>query len=192
MTQMIPMTQTQQCCAWTKGDPLLMEYHDHEWCKVCHDDRLQFELLCLEGASVGLSWRTIMYKRAAYQAAFHGFDIDACAAMTDEELDALMENPGLIRNRGKIYGVRQNACVVQAIQEECGSLDAYLWSYTDGATIDARYDRLEDVPTISDISRRMSADMRRRGMCYVGPVITYSFLQSIGIVNDHLAGCTAR
>lgn len=180
---------TDLCTAWTKGDPVLLDYHDHEWCKVCHDDRMQFELLCLEGASVGLSWRTILYKRAAYRAAFHNFDIDACAAMTDEELDPLLHNTSLIRNRGKIYGVRQNARVAQAIRQECGSLDAYLWGFSQGQVIDGHWERIEEVPTSSELSCRLSNDLRQRGMCYVGPVITYSFLQSIGIVNDHLAGC---
>lgn len=184
--------ETDLCRAWTKGDPVLVEYHDHEWCKVCHEDQMQFELLCLEGASVGLSWRTILYKRAAYRAAFHDFDIDACAAIPDEELDALLQNPGLIRNRGKIYGVRQNARVVQEIRREFGSLNAYLWGMAEGQIVDGHWARPEDMPTVSDLSRRLSADLKRRGMCYVGPVITYSFLQSIGIVNDHLKGCQCR
>ena len=110
----------------------LEEYHDHEWCKISHDDRYQFEMLCLEGASVGLSWKTIMHKRPAYLAAFHGFDIEACAAMTDAELEALMGESGLIRNRRKIFSVRKNAQVVQEIQREFGSFDAYLWAFSGG------------------------------------------------------------
>ncbi|MBQ8081759.1 MAG: DNA-3-methyladenine glycosylase I [Clostridia bacterium] len=181
-----------ECRGWYEGDPLLEAYHDHEWCHVSHDDRFQFEMLCLEGASVGLSWRTILHKRSAYQAAFHGFDIDACAAMTDEELEALMTDPGLIRNRGKIFGVRQNARVVQAIRAEFGSFDRYLWAFVNGEPIDGHWQTPADVPTVSDVSKRMSADMKKRGMRFVGPVITYSFLQAIGIVNDHLAGCEYR
>ncbi len=181
-----------RCRAWYEGDPILEEYHDHEWCKVSHDDRFQFEMLCLEGASVGLSWKTIMHKREAYKAAFHNFDIDACAAMTDEELEALMENRGLIRNRGKIFSVRKNARTVKRIQEEFGSFDAYLWKFTDGHVIDGHFKETSEMPTESDISKAMSADMKKRGIGYAGPVITYSFLQSIGIVNDHLAGCEYR
>ena len=106
-----------KCRAWYEGDPILEEYHDYEWCKISHDDRFQFEMLCLEGASVGLSWKTIMHKRMNYKAAFHDFDIDTCAAMTDEELENLLSNTGLIRNRGKIFSVRKNAQVVKKIQE---------------------------------------------------------------------------
>ncbi len=180
------------CRSWYEGDQALEEYHDHEWCKVSHDDRFQFEMLCLEGASVGLSWKTIMHKREAYRSAFHNFDIEACAEMTDEELGVLLDNTGLIRNRSKIYSVRKNARAVQKIQEEYGSFDAYLWQFTDGAVVDGRWEHIEQMPTESDISRRMAADMKKHGIAFVGPVITYSFLQSIGIVNDHLADCEFR
>ena len=168
------------------------DYHDHEWCKISHDERQLFEMLCLEGASVGLSWRTIMHKREAYKAAFHDFDIDSCAAMTDEELEGLLTNPHLIRNRGKIFGVRTNARAVQKIREELGSFDAYVWSFTEGKQIDSHCRSVEEMPTVSDISKQMSKDMKKRGICYVGPVITHSFLQSVGIVNDHLEGCRYR
>jgi len=181
-----------ECRAWYQGDPILEEYHDHEWCKVNHDDGFQFEMLCLEGASVGLSWKTIMHKREAYRLAFHGFDINACAAMTDEELESLRENAGIIRNRSKIFSVRKNAQVVKAIQAEFGSFDAYLWSFVNGERIDGHWKTIAQMPTVSDVSRKMSADMKKRGMGFVGPVITYSFLQSIGIVNDHLADCPCR
>ena len=181
-----------QCRAWYEGDPILEEYHDHEWCKVSHDDRFQFEMLCLEGASTGLSWKTIMHKREAYKSAFHNFDIDACAAMPDEELEKLLEDKGLIRNRSKIFSVRKNARIVKQIREEYGSFDAYLWQFTGGEVIDGHWKDTDEMPTESDVSRAMSADMRKRGMSYVGPVITYSFLQSIGIVNDHLDDCEYR
>ena len=185
-------TDTRECRAWSNGDPILEEYHDHEWCKVNHDDQFQFEMLCLEGASVGLSWAIIMHKRQAYRVAFHSFDIDACAAMTDQELEELLLNNGLIRNRSKIFSVRKNAQAVQKIREEFGSFDAYLWSFTDGEQIDGHWKTLEEVPTESEVSRTMSEDMKKRGITYVGPVITYSFLQAVGIVNDHLEGCEYR
>ena len=181
-----------KCRAWSEGDPILEEYHDHEWCKVSHDDRFQFEMLCLEGASVGLSWKTIMHKREAYRAAFHEFNIDACAAMTDEELENLMSDTGLIRNRSKIFSVRKNAQIVQKIRAEYGSFDVYLWSFTEGKVIDGHWKDVSDIPTESDVSRKMSADMKKRGISFVGPVITYSFLQSVGIVNDHLEDCGYR
>ena len=180
------------CRAWYEGDRILEEYHDHEWCKVSHDDRFQFEMLCLEGASVGLSWKTIMHKREAYRAAFHNFDIDACAAMTDDELEGLLTDAGLIRNRSKIFSVRRNAQIVKKIQAEYGSFDAYLWKFTGGRVIDGHWKDIAEIPTESDISRAMSKDMKKRGMGFVGPVITYSFLQSIGMVNDHLDGCAHR
>ncbi|MBQ9708897.1 MAG: DNA-3-methyladenine glycosylase I [Firmicutes bacterium] len=186
------MSSENRCRGWYEGDPILEEYHDHEWCKVNHDDRFQFEMLCLEGASVGLSWKTIMHKREAYRKAFRGFDIDACAAMTDEELEALMDHSGLIRNRSKIFSVRNNARAVKAIQEAFGSFDAYLWSFTGGEQKDGRWKTPEEIPTVSEVSREMSKDMKKRGIAFVGPVITYSFLQSIGIVNDHLEGCEYR
>lgn len=177
------------CRSWYEGDAILEEYHDHEWCKVNHDDRFQFEMLCLEGASVGLSWKIIMHKRAAYKKAFHNFDINTCAAMSDDELESLMTNTDLIRNRSKIFGVRKNAQVVQKIRSEFGSFDSYLWSFTDGKPVVGNWKTLQELPTVSDISRKMSADMKKRGIVFVGPVITYSFLQALGIVNDHLCNC---
>lgn len=173
-------------------DPILEEYHDHEWCKPNHDDRFQFEMLCLEGASVGLSWKTIMHKRDAYRAAFHNFDIDACASMTDEELEGLLQDKGIIRNRTKIFSVRQNAKAVRNIQEEFGSFDAYLWGFTDGEVIDGHWESVRDLPAQSEVSKALSKDMKKRGISYCGPVITYSFMQAIGMVNDHLADCEFR
>lgn len=180
------------CRSWAEGDPLMEEYHDDEWCKVHHDDQFEFEMLCLEGASTGLSWRTILHKREAYREAFHDFNIDDCAAMTDEELEALLNDRGLIRNRSKIFSVRANAQAVQKVQAESGSFDSYLWNFTSGQQIDGNWKRLEDVPAQTELSSRIGRDMKKRGFRYVGPVITYSFLQSIGIVNDHLAGCPYR
>lgn len=181
-----------ECRAWAAGDPIMEEYHDHEWCKVSHDDDFQFEMLCLEGASVGLSWRTIMHKREAYRTAFHGFRISECAKMTDEELEAQLTNDGIIRNRSKIFSVRKNAQEVMKIQEEYGSFDAYLWAYVDGKQIDGHWKNVQEVPAVSEISEKLSKDLRKRGMSFVGPVITYSFMQSIGMVNDHLCDCEFR
>ena len=183
---------TEECRAWSRDDVELLAYHDHEWCKPTHDDRLEFELLCLEGASVGLSWAQILHRRAAYRRAFHDFDIDACAAMTDSELEAFMGDAGIVRNRRKIESVRSNAQAVQRIREEFGSFDAYLWGFVDGVPIDGSWASVEEMPTNTALSKRMSADLRRRGCSFVGPVITYSFLQAIGIVNDHLRDCEYR
>ena len=181
-----------KCRKWAEGDPILEEYHDHEWCKINHDDDFEFMMLCLEGASVGLSWQLIMHKREAYREAFHDFKIDACALMTDKELEKQLSNQGIIRNKNKIFSVRKNAVAVKKIQQEFGSFDKYLWSFTDGKQIDGHWKTPADIPTVSDISRRMAADMKKRGIGFAGPVITYSFMQSIGIVNDHLDDCEYR
>ena len=186
------MTEHNDCRAWAEGDEIMERYHDSEWCRINHDDRFEFEMLCLEGASVGLSWRTILHKREAYKKAFHDFDITRCAAMSDAELEALLSDGGIIRNRGKIFSVRDNAKAVLHIKDEFGSFDAYLWSFTDGRQIDGKWEKPNDVPTVSVLSHRMSADMKKRGMKFVGPVITYSFLQAVGIVNDHLISCEYR
>ncbi len=181
-----------KCRSWCQGDEILEIYHDFEWCKVSHDDDFLFEMLCLEGASVGLSWKTIMHKRENYRAAFHHFKIDKCAGMTDNDLEGLMSNTGLIRNRSKIFSVRKNAQVVKEIQKEYGTFDAYLWSFTKGQVIDGKWSCLEEIPTQSDISKKMATDMKKRGIGFVGPVITYSFMQAIGMVNDHLKDCPNR
>lgn len=179
------------CSSWAGSDPLLKRYHDREWCRISHDDRYQFEMLCLEGASTGLSWRTILHKREAYREAFHQFDIEKCAEMTEDELTGLLDNPGLIRNRGKIFSVRENARVVRRICRESGSFDRYLWHFTGGKQIVGGWKSLSEVPAVSPLSREVSGDMKKRGMKYVGPVITYSFLQAVGILNDHLTDCYA-
>ena len=181
-----------RCWEIYEGDALLEEYHDSEWCRVSHDDRYLFEMLCLEGASVGLSWRTIMHKREAYRKAFHNFDIARCASMPDKELNSLLNDPGLIRNRAKIFGVRKNALAVLKILEEYGSFDAYVWSFTKGKRIDGKWRTVGEIPVENEVSRKMSADMKKRGMVFVGPIITYSFMQAVGIVNDHLRDCPNR
>jgi len=179
------------CRSWYTTDELLA-YHDREWGRPVHDDQRLFEMICLEGTSVGLSWRTVLSKRATYRQAFHGFDVDACAALTDDELEAAMSVPGIIRSRGKVWAVRQNALATKAIREEFGSLDAYLWGFVNGTQVVGTWTDMRQIPTQTELSRAVSADLKRRGMRYVGPVITYSFLQAIGIVNDHLLSCDCR
>ena len=179
------------CRSWYVT-PLLLAYHDHEWGRPVHDDRQLFEMLCLEGMSVGLSWRTVIEKRPEYRRVFHGFDIDACAAMPDAELEEALTNPGIIRARAKVWAIRSNAQVTQAIRQEFGSLDAYLWGFVDGRQVVGSWDSMEQIPTQTELSRTVSADLKRRGMRFVGPVITYSYLQAVGIVNDHLLTCDCR
>lgn len=183
------MQKESECRQWALQDPLLTIYHDTEWCRINHDDRYIFEMLCLEGQSVGLSWRTIINKRQAYKDVFFDFDINKCAKLTNEYLDGLLNNADLIRNKSKIYSVRKNAIAVQKIIEEYGSLDAYVWSYTDGKQIDGKWKTMKEMPTETEVSRKLSRDFKKRGMSFVGPIITYSFMQSIGMVNDHLEDC---
>lgn len=179
------------CRSWYRTD-LLLAYHDHEWGRAVHDDRQLFEMICLEGASVGLSWRTILERRPAYRRIFHNFDIDRCAAMTDDELEAALSDPSIIRSRAKVWSVRGNARAAQGIRDEHGSLDTYLWSFVDGRQVVGSWNSMDEIPTETDLSRRVAADLKRRGMRFVGPVITYSFLQATGIVNDHLLSCDCR
>ncbi len=186
------MAEESACRLWAIKDPLLLEYHDHEWCRISHDDRYIFEMLSLEGQSVGLSWRTIINKRRAYKEAFFDFDIDRCASLTDDYLYSLLDNAELIRNKNKIFSVRKNAIAVKKLIERYGSLDAYVWSYTDGKQIIGHWETSDDMPTESEISKKMSRDFKKLGMAFVGPVITYSFMQSIGMVNDHLLDCRFR
>ena len=178
-----------ECRLWAMGDPLVIEYHDHEWCRISHDDRYIFEMLCLEGQSVGLSWRTIINKRQAYKDAFFNFEIDKCAALTDEYLYRLLDNRGLIRNKNKLFSVRKNAVAVQKIIKEYGSLDKFVWGYTGGVQIKGSWERATDIPAETELSRKMSRDFKRLGMSFAGPIITYSFMQAIGMVNDHLLDC---
>ena len=186
-------TETESACRrWAIKDPLLLEYHDYEWCRISHDDRHIFEMLCLEGQSTGLSWRTIINKRQAYKEAFFDFDIEKCAVMSDDYLESLLENKDLIRNRNKVFSVRKNAIAAQKIIAQYGSLDAYVWSYTDGRQIIGNWKTSAEMPAETEISRRMSRDFKKSGMAFVGPVITYSFMQAIGMVNDHLIDCRFR
>ena len=187
----MPIANPLDCRSWYVT-PELLAYHDLEWGRPVHDDRKLFEMLCLEGASVGLSWRTIWHKREAYRRLFHGFDIDACASLPDEELEAALTDPGIVRARAKVWAVRSNAQAVQRIQQEFGSLDAYLWGFVGGQQLVNAWTSMEQVPTQTELSRKLSSDLKRRGMRFVGPVITYSFLQAVGIVNDHLLSCDCR
>lgn len=179
------------CRSWYVTDEL-MAYHDHEWGLPVHDDRQLFEMLCLEGMSVGLSWRTILHKRDAYRRRFCDFAIDACAALTDEELEEALTDPGIVRARAKVWAIRQNAQAVQAIRAEFGSLDAYLWGFVDGRPLVGSWTSMDEIPTQTELSRAVSADLKHRGVRFVGPVITYSYLQAVGIVNDHLLTCDRR
>ena len=174
-------------CRW--ADPaseLYIAYHDQEWGVPEHNDQKLVEMLILEGFQAGLSWITILKKRDAFREAFDGFDPAAVAEYSPEKQDALMNNPGIVRNRRKIEAAVVNAGVFLKIQKEFGSFDRYLWAFTDGQVI---LNTDDEVRASSELSDRISADLKRRGMKFVGSVIIYSFLQAVGVVNDHETGC---
>ena len=177
-------------CHWAaNGDPLMRDYHDTEWGVPLHDDRALFEFLCLEGAQAGLSWRTVLAKRDNYRKAFHHFEIARVAAMTDRELEKLLLDPGIIRNRLKVSSTRDNASVVLDVIAEFGSLDVYLWSFVDGKPLRNRWRSQGEVPASTALSDRMSKALKKRGFRFVGTTICYAFMQATGMVDDHLVGC---
>lgn len=178
-----------QRCWWCGTDPLYMEYHDKDWGVPVHDDRMLFEMLVLEGAQAGLNWLTILRKRENYRKAFDGFHINTVAAYTDRDVSRLLDDPGIVRNRLKINSAITNARKSLEVIEEFESLDAYLWSYVDHTPILNAWDRPDQVPAKTSLSDRMSKDMKKRGFSFVGSTICYSFMQSVGMVNDHLTGC---
>jgi DNA-3-methyladenine glycosylase I len=170
-------------------DAAMQAYHDTEWGVPTHDDRALFELLTLEGAQAGLSWRTVLVRRDAYRTAYHRFDIDRVAAMTDKELEALIADSPLIRNRLKIYSVRDNAKTAQAAIDQHGSLDHYLWSFVDYTPLRNAWADRSQVPATTKISDAMSKALKKAGFRFVGSTICYAFMQATGMVDDHLATC---
>jgi DNA-3-methyladenine glycosylase I len=177
-------------CSWAAGtDAAMQAYHDTEWGVPQHDDRTLFEFLTLEGAQAGLSWRTILARRTGYRVAFHDFDIDRVAGMTDAELERLLADGAIIRNRQKIASTRGNARAAQAVIARHGSLDAFLWSFVDGHPIINRWTVGAQVPATTPASDRMSKELKKQGFRFVGSTICYAFMQATGMVNDHLVSC---
>ncbi|WP_239992324.1 DNA-3-methyladenine glycosylase I [Rhodopila globiformis] len=177
-------------CAWAENaDATMQAYHDREWGVPQHDDRALFELLVLEGAQAGLSWRTVLARRDAYRAAYHGFDIARVAAMTDADLEALLADSPLIRNRLKIFAARDNARAALAAIARHGSLDRYLWSFVGHTPVRNAWDSPAQVPATTPQSDAMSKDLKRNGFRFAGSTICYAFMQATGMVDDHLAGC---
>ncbi len=168
---------------------LYARYHDEEWAIPSHDDNYLFEMLILEGVQAGLSWEIVLKRREAYRKAYHNFDPKKVAQMSDEQLEALLQDPALIRNRRKIFGARQNAQVFLEMQKEFGSFDAYIWKFVDDKPIVNRWRQKKDVPTETSISQAISKDLKKRGMTFVGPTILYAYMQAVGMVNDHLISC---
>jgi DNA-3-methyladenine glycosylase I len=177
-------------CSWaTNTTERMREYHDNEWGVPLHEDRALFEFVCLEGAQAGLSWRTVLDKRENYRRAFADFDIEHCARLTDRRIELLLGDGGLIRNRLKMTSVRDNARAALAAIAEFGSLDAFLWSFVDGAPLANAWTRSGDVPAKTALSDRMSKTLAKRGFRFVGSTICYAFMQATGMVNDHLVEC---
>lgn len=177
-------------CAWVpENNPLYQKYHDEEWGVPVHDDRTHFEFLTLEGAQAGLSWETVLKKREGYRKAFHGFDVEKCAGLTDGDLEERLKNPDIIRNRLKVFSVRKNARVFIGIQQEFGSFDQYVWSFVDGTPVCHKRKSVSDIPATSPESDRLSKDLKKRGMTFVGSTIIYAYLQATGLVNDHTRDC---
>lgn len=184
------MRDRQRC--FGNGKAFYEDYHDNEWGIPVHDDRHLFEMLILEGAQAGLSWETVLKKREAYRRLFHHFDPVRVAKMRDEELENLVHDPSIIRNRRKIFGVRQNARVFLKIQEEFGSFDRYVWRFVGGEPVINHWKVPEEVPSRTTESDALSKDLKKRGMVFVGSTILYAFMQAVGMVNDHLANCWCR
>lgn len=178
-------------CPWPGRDPLYVAYHDDEWGRPERDGRALFEKLVLDGFQAGLSWITILRKREAFRAAFARFEPDAIAAFDDRRVHELMQNDGIVRNRAKIEGAILSARAWLEIESAQG-FSAYLWDFVDGAPIDNRPKRIQDVPTQNEASGKLSKDLKSRGFKFCGPTIVYAFMQAVGMVNDHLADCHVR
>ena len=190
MSKLIDAPLTHGRCTWAEGsDAAMLAYHDSEWGVPHHDDRALFELLTLEGAQAGLSWRTILARREEYRRAFHDFDIKRVAGMRDASLETLLTTSGIIRNRLKIWSVRDNARTALEVIAEHGSLDAYLWSFVEGKPVVNHWTTSKDVPAKTELSDRMSKALAKRGFRFVGSTICYAYMQATGMVNDHLVSC---
>ncbi len=175
-------------CHWCGADPLYVAYHDTDWGVPEDDDRALFEKLILDGFQAGLSWITILRKREAFRAAFRGFEPAIVARFTEADVARLMADPGIVRNRAKIEGAVRSARAYLAIHERQG-FSAFLWDFVDGRPLQPRHATRADVPTETDVSRRLSKALRAEGFTFVGPTIVYAFMQAVGMVNDHLTGC---
>jgi len=178
-------------CEWATS-PILAKYHDKEWGIPLHNDRKLFEFLILDGAQAGLSWSTILAKRNAYRNAFRNFNPKRISKFTSKDVGQLMNNDGIVRNKMKIKSAINNSLRFLEVSGEFGSFDEYIWGFVCYETIRNNYDTWNDVPVTSKESETMSKDMKKRGFTFVGPTICYAFMQSAGLVNDHVSGCFRR
>jgi DNA-3-methyladenine glycosylase I len=174
---------------WDTANPLYVEYHDREWGVPVHDDRTLFEFLVLEGFQAGLSWELILRRRGSLKKAFDDFDPEHVARYTEEDIERLLDDPGMIRNRRKIEATVNNARRLLEVREEFGSFDRYIWGFVDGKPIKNRFRSFKEMPSKTERSEAMTRDLKRRGFKFVGPTICYSFMQAVGMVNDHLVHC---
>jgi DNA-3-methyladenine glycosylase I len=180
-------------CAWAGSDPLYIKYHDEEWGKPVYDDKILFEFLILEGAQAGLSWITILRRRENYRRAFANFEVEKVAAFTEKDVERLMNDEGIIRNRLKVNGAITNAKLFIEIQKEFGSFSKYMWSFVPGGKpIQNHIEKMSDVPPRAELSDQISKDMKKRGFKFFGTTICYAHMQATGMVNDHLLNCCAR
>ena len=176
-------------CPWAGSDPAYLAYHDDEWGVPVHDDRRLFEMLILEGAQAGLSWLTILKKRENYRKAFDGFDCQKIARYGARDVRRLLADPGIVRNRLKIEAAIRNARGTLAIQEEFGSLDAFLWRFVDGRPLQNAWKSMAELPARTEVSDALGKELKRRGFNFVGSTICYAFMQAVGMVNDHTTDC---
>jgi len=176
-------------CSWCGDNELYQQYHNEEWGRPEKDDRRLFEMLILEGAQAGLSWITVLRKREHYRNVFHGFDVQAVAKMTDGELESLLQDPGIIRNRLKVFGTRKNAHAFIDIQNEFGSFNNYIWSFVDHTPIINNFSSLREIPAKTELSDKISKDLKKRNFTFTGSTIVYAYMQAIGMVNDHVRDC---
>lgn len=183
------MSRTLAACPWAGDDPLYLGYHDNVWGRAVFDDRELFEKLCLDGQQAGLAWITILRKQQTYQAAYANFQPDKIASFGDADIERLMQDPGIIRNRLKVNSIIKNARAYLAYQEQHGSFSELLWSFVDGRQIDNQLTDMALMPTQSKESENMSKALKKMGFSFVGPTICYAFMQAVGMVNDHLVTC---
>jgi DNA-3-methyladenine glycosylase I len=176
-------------CSWVNQDPLYIDYHDHEWGVPVYDDRLLFEYLNLEGAQAGLSWYTILKKRTNYRLAFDHFEAEKIIQYDETKIQSLLQNEGIVRNKLKINAVITNAQAYLRVVEEFGSFSTYIWAFVGGKPIQNHFKEMKDVPASTEISDKLSKDLKKRGFKFVGSTICYAFMQATGMVNDHIVTC---
>ncbi|EHJ52383.1 DNA-3-methyladenine glycosylase I [Streptococcus macacae] len=182
-----------QRCSWVKeSNPLYVAYHDKEWGKPLHDDQKLFELLCLESYQSGLSWEVVLNKRAAFKEAFYNYNIEKVSQMTDADLEELLQNEHIIRNKRKIYATRTNAQAFLILQRKFGSFDSYLWSWVNFSPIINAVKDYKEVASKTKLSEEITKDLKNYGFKFIGPVCIYSYLQAVGLVNDHEENCAFK